>query len=94
MEIAYSENCTNAFEEIKRVLTNSPVLAVYNQKRMCYLFTDASGIGVGDVIKQMQEDNELHPIGYYSKSLKQYQKNYTASELELLAIAICMIRSS
>lgn len=62
---------------------------MFDENKKCYLYTDASKIGVGGVSKQMQKGKELHPVGYYSKSLKEYQKRYTATELELLAIVNC-----
>lgn len=61
-------------------------MAIYNSDAPCYLFTDASKFGVGAVLKQPQVDKQLHPIGYFSKKLLQYQKNYSSTELECLAI--------
>ena len=50
------------------------------------MFTDASKVGIGAVLKQKQSDGEPHPIGYFSRKLLPYQKNYSVSELECLAI--------
>jgi len=38
---------------------------------LCFesLFTDASKIGLGAVLKQKQSNGKLHPIGYFSKKL-------------------------
>jgi hypothetical protein len=52
----------------------------------CILFTDASKIGLGAVLKQKQSNGKLHPIGYFSKKLLPYQTNYSVSEIECLAI--------
>ena len=82
----WTESCHKAFTEIKTILTTYPILAIYNQNEPCYLFTDASRIGIGAVLKQKQSDNELHPIGYFSRKLLPYQRNYSVSELECLAI--------
>ena len=84
----WTVGCQKAFEEIKRVLTSAPVLCLYDQSKKCYLFTDASKVGVGSVLKQLQSDGELHPVAYFSRALKDYQKNYCSTELELLAIVL------
>ena len=50
------------------------------------MFTDASGKGIGGILKQYQLNGEIHPIGYFSKKLNKSKLNYFATELELLAI--------
>ena len=82
----WTEECEKAFESAKAILVSDPVLKLYNQSKRCYLFTDASGVGVAGVLKQVQSDGELHTVAYYSKSLLHYQKNYFATELELLLV--------
>ena len=39
---------------------------------------------------QRQEDGKKHPIGYYSATLNEAQRNYDIYKLELLAIAECL----
>ena len=39
---------------------------------------------------QWQEDGKTHPVGYYSATLNESQKNYDIYELELLAITECL----
>ena len=85
-KFVWSEKCEEAFAKVKHLLVSAPVLALFDQSKKCYLFTDASGVGVGAVLKQMQSDGELHTVAYFSKTLLPYQRNYTATELELLAL--------
>ncbi|UYV78555.1 K02A2.6-like [Cordylochernes scorpioides] len=47
---------------------------------------DASSLGVAGVLKQPDEQGILHPIGYFSRKPHPYEQNYTASEIETLAI--------
>ncbi len=47
---------------------------------------DASGFAVGAVLLQRGEDNKRHPIGYYSATLIEAERNYDIYDLELLAI--------
>jgi reverse transcriptase/RNaseH (fragment) len=75
-----------SFNKIKNLLVSQPVLSIFNPNQECFLYTDASRVGIGAILKQKQNDGELHPIRYFSKKLLDYQQNYSATELECLAI--------
>ena len=82
----WSEACERTFEKCKEILTSEPVLAVHHPGRKCILYVDASGVGIGCVFKQVQEDGSEKPISYFSRKLLPYQRNYCATEKECLAI--------
>ena len=50
------------------------------------LEVDASGYAVGAVLLQCKKDSKLHPIGYFSSTLNEVERNYDIYNLELLAI--------
>ena len=75
-----------AFEKVIQALSNEPVLNIYNPEQPCILHTDASKVGIGATLLQRDGDGTEHPIAYFSRQLDQAQKNYTASELECLAV--------
>ena len=50
------------------------------------LETDASYVGLGAVLSQLQDDKRLHPIAYASRSLHPHEKNYGVTELETFAM--------
>ena len=74
-----------AFLTLKENLISAPLLRHFNPDKGCTLHTDASGTGIGAVLLQ-ENDGNLHPIAYISRSLSKSEKNYAASELELLAV--------
>ena len=75
-----------AFCKIKELLANDPVLAIFDPKKPCTLYTDASYEGIGAILTQKDDENKEHVIEYFSRSLNPHQKNYTVSELECLAV--------
>ncbi|UYV67878.1 K02A2.6-like [Cordylochernes scorpioides] len=63
------------------------ILNVFKQENIkLNLNKYASSLGVAGVLKQLDEQGILHPIGYFSRKLHSYEQNYTASEIETLAI--------
>ena len=51
----WTKSCQNSYEELKRRLTTSPILAFPNFTKGFLLAADASGVGLGAVLSQAQE---------------------------------------
>jgi hypothetical protein len=75
-----------AFDGIKREITKDPVLVHPNPNKPYYLETDASGVAMGSILSQRQDDGYLHPIAFMSESFNDAQRNYDTHDKELLAI--------
>ncbi len=75
-----------AFDDLRRRVTEEPVLKQPELDKPFELEVDASGFAVGAVLLQRGEDNKRHPIGYYSATLIEAERNYDIYDLELLAI--------
>ncbi|MGI4793839.1 MAG: RNase H-like domain-containing protein, partial [Janthinobacterium lividum] len=75
-----------AFDELKRALTSAPVLAHPDPQRQWTVQTDASGYAIGAVLSQQQDDGVLRPVAYWSQKLNSAERNYSATERELMAI--------
>ena len=69
------------FMMLKHILTSSPVLQCPDFSIRFELYTDASGIGLRAVLEQ-----DGHVIAYYSRTLRDAERNYSTIEQECLAI--------
>ena len=81
----WSETCQRAFESLKTAVISSPILAYSDAEGELILDTDASGVGLGAVLSQVQEGSE-RVIGYYSRTLTQPERQYCVTRRELLAL--------
>lgn len=83
----WTEESENAFNTLKRLLTESPVLSYPDTKETLILDTDASAYGVGAVLSQIQNGRETG-IAYGSKTLSKSQRKYCTTYRELLAVVL------
>jgi hypothetical protein len=75
-----------AFEELKQKLVEYPILQHPNFEKPFIVITDASGIGLGVVLSQLNEEGKEIVIAYGSRSLTKAEQNYAITELECLAV--------
>ena len=77
-----------AFRELQRALTTEPILAYPGRGRQYMLTTDASvgddehTGGLGAILSQIDEEGNHLAIGYASRKLTNFEKNYTPFLLE------------
>ena len=70
-----------AFLELKKQLTQAPLLVFPDFTKTFEIECDASGIGIGGVLMQ-----ERKPIAYFSEKLSGAQLNYSVYDKELYAL--------
>ena len=78
----WDEKCQQAFEDLKKALTEEPVLALPDHTRVFEVHTDASDFSIGGVLMQ-----ERRPI---SLKLNDTERRYTVQEKEMTTIIHCL----
>ena len=81
----WSEDCEAAFTKLKEALTIAPILSYPTPDHPFILDTDASDVGIGAVLSQIQNGQE-RVIAYFSRTLTAPERNYCVTRRELLAI--------
>nr|GEW14932.1 reverse transcriptase domain-containing protein [Tanacetum cinerariifolium] len=81
----FSKDCVQAFQTLKKKLTEAPILIAPNWDQPFELMCDASDFVVGAVLGQRIEKH-FRPIHYASKTMTEAESNYTTIEKEMLAV--------
>nr|GEU82821.1 reverse transcriptase domain-containing protein [Tanacetum cinerariifolium] len=81
----FSNDCIQAFQILKKKLTEAPILIAPNWDQPFELMCDASDFSVGAVLGQRIEKH-FRLIHYASKTMTQAETNYTTTEKEMLAV--------
>ena len=83
----WTEEVERAFNDIKKLSINPPVLKAPTPHSLFRLESDASREGIGSTLLQKQGD-EWFVIGYHSKRLPKSAKNFGVTELELTGLLV------
>ena len=85
----WDQSCQAAFEILKEKLCSAHILACPKPGLKYILDTDASDVGIGAVLSQVQDGKE-RVIAYASKKLNAQQQRYSVTRRELLAVITFM----
>lgn len=86
----WSESQQSAFENLKKLLIERPLLAIYNHSAETQLHTDASKFGLGGILMQRTGSDPWRPVSYYSRQTSPDEQKLHSFELETLAV-ICAL---
>ena len=82
----WTSACQSAFDSLKKMVTEAPILAHYKQGLKTIVETDSSDYVSSGVFSQLGEDGLLYPVTFFSKNLNPAECNYEIYDKELLAI--------
>jgi len=76
----------NAFNQLKILITSSPVLIPPDPGKKFILKIDASHFALGCVFSKSNNLGLVHPVYFHSHSFMKAEKNYSITDKEFLAI--------
>ena len=85
VEFQWDSSCEESFQLLRKALINHPVLAYPDFTKPLRLTTDASGTGLGAVLKQDQDGGSCI-IACASRTLSAPERNYSVTERECLGV--------
>jgi hypothetical protein len=77
----FSTTQMTAFESVKRLVTQAPVLAFYSPEKDLVLENDASEYSLGSLLSQ-----EGKPLSFASRTLSEVERRYAQIEKEMMAL--------
>ena len=81
-----------AFLSLKAKLTSAPVLHSPDFSREFILYTDASDVGLGALLSQMDVEGHDHPVAFASRQLLDRERRYATIEKECLALKWAILK--
>lgn len=81
----WTDTQQEAFDCLKQLMTEAPILGYPLKEGRFILDTDASNVGIGAVLSQEQDGEEV-VIAYASRTLGKAERNYCSTRRELLAV--------
>ena len=81
---SWTAECDLSFQTLKKSLVENLRVFVFDPEAQTFVTTDASDVGIGGVLSQMQNGKEV-PIAFFSKTLSPTERNYATNEKEAYA---------
>jgi hypothetical protein len=81
IKFQWKEECERSFNQLKQLLTNSPILNISDPNEDFVVCNDACKEGLGGVLSQ-----NGFVIGFESRKLKEHERIYATHDLELESI--------
>ena len=83
--------CSTAVRNIQQLLSEAPVLSIFDPALPTRITCDASLFGIGAVLEQQHSDG-WHPVHFLSRTFSKSENNYPVLDKEWLAIIYAMTK--
>ena len=87
--LKWTEEASVAFEEVRVMVSSTPVLQMPVVGQPYFVTTDASMNGIGAVLEQGDE-TDLRPVAYASKATTKAERKYSTTHLEARAVIFAL----
>ena len=87
----WNDQCSNTVRTIKDLLSQAPVLSIFDPALPTRITCDASLFGIVAVLEQQHADG-WHPVHYLSRTFSKSERNYPVLDKEWLAIIYALTK--
>ena len=84
VKFQWTPELEKTFQDVKQAMTAETELTIPNTKHPFFITVDASLVGLGAVLFQMNEDNKMRDISYNSRILNTQEQKLSTLDRELL----------
>ena len=82
----FNSSCQDTFNSLKKAFTSAPILTHWIPDAQLIVETNASDYALAAILSVVNEDNEVHPVAFHSRTFTVAELNYDTHDKELLAI--------
>jgi len=82
----WSSDCVEAFRLLKTAFTTAPILHHFDPNLPPIVKTDMLDYAIAGILSVHTDDDDVHPVAFYSHTLSGSELNYNTHDKELLAI--------
>ena len=90
VRFSWDDDKQAAFDELKRLLTSSHVMAAPDMNRPYRLYTDACHYAIGGILVEESDDGLEKVIKYVSHTLSNTRRKWATIEKETYAVVFCI----
>ena len=90
VKIQWTPELEKIFQDVKNAMTAEIELTIPNTKHPLFITVDASLVGLGAVLFQMNEENKMKVISYNLRILNTQEQKLSTLDRELLAIVYAL----
>ncbi|POM59015.1 Retrovirus Polyprotein [Phytophthora palmivora] len=87
----WEQQYQDAFDNIKAILQNAPVLALPDENKSFSVVCDASDYAIGCALLRKDDEGYERVISFQSRQLKAVERNYPVHDKELLAMKYALV---
>ena len=82
----FDSSCQDAFNSLKKAFISVPILTHWIPDAQLIVETDVSDYALAAMLFIVNEENEVHPVAFHSRTFTIAELNYDTHDKELLAI--------
>lgn len=88
--LTWTQREQSSWDALRTAIKNAPILCPPNLSKEFLIATDASDYGLGVILFQKKNNDDIRYIEFASRALSPSEKNYSATKLELAAVVFAL----